>query len=129
MVKKIIFSPGAPEPIGPYSQAVEAGGFVYLSGQIPVDPATGGVVEGDVQAQTRQVMENLAGVLATAGCSMADVVKVTLFIRDMDEFPKINEVYGEYFKTDPPARACVEVSRLPKDVLVEAELVAKVPDD
>ncbi len=129
MAKKIHFSPGAPEPIGPYSQAVEAAGLVYLSGQIPMDPATGEVVEGDVQAQTRQVMENLSAVLSTAGCSMADVVKVTLFIRDMDEFPKINEVYGEYFREDPPARACVEVSRLPKDVMVEAELVAKVPEE
>ena len=105
MTKKIHISPGAPEPIGPYSQAVEAGDLIFLSGQIPADPQTGEVVEGDIQAQTRRVMDNLTAVLGTAGCAMKDVVKVTLYIRNMDDFPKINEVYGEYLKKDPPARA------------------------
>jgi 2-iminobutanoate/2-iminopropanoate deaminase len=127
MSKKIYQSPGAPEPIGPYSQAVEAGGFIFLSGQIPVDPKTGKVVGDDASDQTRRVMDNLAAVLATAGCAMKDVIKVTLYIKDMDQFPAINEVYGEYFPSNPPARACVEVARLPKDVLVEADLVAYGP--
>ena len=127
MGKKIHCSGGAPEPIGPYSQAVEAGGMLFLSGQIPVDPATGDVVEGGVREQTRRVLENLTAVLSAAGCSVKDVVKVNLYITDMGDFPEINGVYEQYFREDPPARACVEVSGLPRGVMVEAELVAMPP--
>lgn len=128
MSRKVHFSPGAPEPIGPYSQAVEANGFIFLSGQIPVDPKTGFLIEGEVKDQTRMVMDNLASVLAAAGCSMKDLVMVTLYIKDMEEFPYVNEVYAGYFGDKPPARACIEVARLPKDVKVEASAVAAVPD-
>ena len=127
MKREIVRTVGAPKAIGPYSQAVKAGGFVFCSGQIPLDPATGELVGGGVETQTRRVMENLKAVLEAAGSSLDNVVKTTVFLKDMNSFAKMNEAYGEFFKADPPARATVEVARLPKDVLVEIEVVALCP--
>ena len=119
----------APAAIGPYSQAVRAGGLVFLSGQIPIDPATGELVAGDVAAETRQVMANLGAVLAAAGCGFDDLVKVTIFLTDMADFGAVNGVYGEVFSAAPPARATVAVAGLPKGVRVEISGVAAVPGE
>jgi 2-iminobutanoate/2-iminopropanoate deaminase len=123
-MKKIISTDRAPKAIGPYSQAVIANGFVFLSGQIPLDPATNQMIDGDIAAQTERVMENLKGLLEACGSSLPQVVKTTVFLKDMGEFVKMNEVYGRYFSEDPPARATVEAARLPRDVRVEIECVA-----
>ncbi|NLD06461.1 MAG: RidA family protein [Synergistaceae bacterium] len=123
-MKKIISTDNAPAAIGPYSQGVKAGGFLFLSGQIALDPKTMSVVEGDVAAQTEQVMKNMKGALESQGLDYSDVVKTTVFIKDMNDFGKINEVYGKYFAKEAPARSCVEVARLPKDVLIEVEAIA-----
>lgn len=123
-MKKIIKTPDAPLAIGPYSQAVEAGGFLFVSGQIPLDPATGAIVPGDVKQQTKRVMENAKAVLAAAGYDMSRVVKATIYLTDMNDFALVNEVYGSYFSSDPPARATIETSRLPKDVIVEMDFIA-----
>lgn len=122
-MKEIILTKEAPAPIGPYSQAVKAGGFLFCSGQIPLDPATNQVVAGDVQAQTKQVMENIRGVLKAAGADFKHVVKTTIFLKSMGDFPLVNEIYGSYFSSEPPARSTVEVARLPKDVSVEVEVL------
>lgn len=124
MKKEIVSTAKAPQAIGPYSQAVRAGGFVFCSGQIPLDPATMTIVEGGIAIQTRRVLQNLSEVLAAAGSSLDRVVKTTVFLKDMNMFAEMNAVYGEFFKSEPPARATVEVARLPKDVLVEIEVVA-----
>ena len=121
----IIDTPDAPAAIGPYSQAVWAGDLLFTSGQIPIDPTTGEVVEGGVEAQAGQALKNLQAVLEAAGLTLGQVVKATVFIKDMNDFPKINAVYFSYFATPCPARSCVEVARLPKDVLVEIEAIAK----
>lgn len=113
----------APAAIGPYSQAIRAGGFLFVSGQIPIDPRTGNVVENDVRAQTRRVLENLGGILAAAGASFGHVVKTTVFLVDMNDFAAMNEVYAGFFEMPAPARATVQVSRLPKDVRIEIEAV------
>jgi len=126
MNHKIISTDQAPKAIGPYSQAVIANGFAFLSGQIPLDPATGQLVDGDIAAQTGRVLENLKAVLEAAGCSFASVVKTTVYLKDMGEFAKMNEVYGRYFTADPPARATVEAARLPRDVRVEIDCIATV---
>ncbi len=123
-MKTIVQTEKAPAAIGPYSQAVKAGGFVFLSGQVALDPASGQVVEGDVRAQTERVMKNLQAVLAAAGSSLAAVVKATVFLADMNDFAAMNEVYGRFFSSDPPARATVQAARLPKDVQVEIDLIA-----
>lgn len=123
-MKQAVASANAPKAIGPYSQAIRAGHLVFLSGQIPLDPDTGTVVEGDVAAQTRRVMENLAAVLAAAGLSFAHVVRTTIFLADMNDFSTVNEVYGKYFAEPYPARATVQVARLPRDVRVEIEVIA-----
>ena len=123
---RIVETDRAPRAIGPYSQAVVAQGLVFCSGQIALDPSTGQVIEGDVRAQTRRVMENLAGVLNAAGTSFARAVKATIYLKDLGDFAAVNEVYGSYFSDAPPARATVEVSRLPRDVSVEIDLVAVV---
>lgn len=123
-MKKIITTVHAPQAIGPYSQAVEANGFVFVSGQIPLDPKTGNLVTGDVREQTKRVMENGKAVLAAAGCGMDRVVKATIYLKNINDFAAVNEVYGSYFTADPPARATVEVSRLPKDAAIEIDLVA-----
>ena len=121
MSTKPVHTDKAPAAIGPYSQGIVANGLLFTAGQIAIDPATGQVVAGDVGAQTERVMTNLAEVLSTVGATFKDVVKTTVFLQDMSDFPKVNEVYGTYFKKDPPARSTVEVARLPKDVLVEVE--------
>ncbi|SFJ35384.1 RidA family protein [Thermoflavimicrobium dichotomicum] len=113
----------APQAIGPYSQAIEVGDFIYTSGQIPLTPA-GELAGADIETQTHQVLKNIQAVLEAAGSDLNHVVKTTLFIKDMNQFAKINEIYGEYFKEHQPARSCVEVARLPKDVLIEMEVVA-----
>ena len=116
----------APKAIGPYSQVVVHGGVAYLSGQIPLDPATGKVVEGDIAAQTERVLENLKAVLEASGASLASVLKTTVFLRDMADFPTMNEIYGRYFSSQPPARSTVQAARLPRDVSVEIDCIAAV---
>jgi len=123
-MKKIIKTADAPQAIGPYSQAVEVNGFVFVSGQIPLDPKTGNLVTGDITEQTKRVMENGKAILAAAGCAMSKVVKSTIYLKNIGDFASVNEIYGSYFLVDPPARATVEVSRLPKDVAIEIDFVA-----
>ncbi len=125
-MKKIIATDHAPKAIGPYSQAVVYNGLAFLSGQIPLDPATNTMVEGGIEVQTERVMENLKGLLEACGSSLENVVKTTVFIKDMGEFAKMNEVYARYFTANPPARATVEAARLPRDVKVEIECIAIV---
>ena len=119
----------APRAIGPYSQAVVAGGLVFASGQIPLDPQTGEFVAGGIREQTEQVLRNLGAVLAAAGSSFARVVKTTVYLADMNDFAAMNEVYGRYFQTEPPARATVQAARLPRDARVEIDLIARVKGD
>lgn len=126
-MKKIIATANAPKALGPYSQAVVSNGFAFLSGQIPIDPATGNVVESDIALQTKRVLENLKAVLEACGCGLGDVVKTTVYLTDMREFARMNEVFATYFPQNPPSRATVEVARLPRDVRVEIECVAEVP--
>ncbi len=124
-MKKEILTSSAPAPIGPYSQAIDTGSMVFCSGQIPLDPSTGAIVgEGDVEAQTRQVMRNISEVLKQAGLSFQQVIKTTIFLKNMSDFPKVNAVYAESFEAPYPARSTVEVARLPKDVAVEIEVIA-----
>ena len=126
MTKTIVATESAPKAIGPYSQAVTFNGIVYCSGQIPLDPVTGQIVEGDVAVQTERVLENLKAVLEAAGSSLEKVLKTTVFLNDMGEFTKMNEVYGRYFNASLPARATVEVARLPRDVRVEIDAIAAI---
>ena len=123
-MKQAISSSDAPKAIGPYSQAIRTGQLLFASGQIPTDPATGAIVDGDVAAQTRRVFDNLGAVLKAASLSFADVVKTTVFLADMNDFAAMNEVYGKYFSEPFPARATVQVARLPKDARVEIDLIA-----
>ena len=123
-MKQAISSADAPKAIGPYSQAIRAAQLLFASGQIPTDPATGAIVEGDVAAQTRRVFDNLGAVLKAANLSFADVVKTNVFLADMNDFAAMNEVYGKYFSEPYPARATVQVARLPKDARVEIDLIA-----
>jgi 2-iminobutanoate/2-iminopropanoate deaminase len=123
-VREIIKTEGAPAAIGPYSQAVRAGGFIFASGQIPFDPQTGAMVEGGIREQTEQVMRNLSAVLEAAGAGLDAVVKTTVFLADMNDFAAMNEVYARYFKENPPARATVQAARLPRDARVEIEVIA-----
>lgn len=116
----------APKAIGPYSQVVVYGGVAYLSGQIPIDPGTNQIVDGDITAQTERVLENLKAVLGACGASLGSVLKTTVFLRDMADFPKMNEVYGRYFPAQPPARSTVQAARLPRDVSVEIDCIAAV---
>jgi 2-iminobutanoate/2-iminopropanoate deaminase len=124
IMREVIATNDAPKAIGPYSQAIKANGFVFISGQIPLDPATQQLIEGDVAAQTERVLQNLSGILKAAGSSLEQVVKCGVFLKSMSDFAAMNEVYGRYFTQAPPARATVEVSRLPKDVLVEIDIIA-----
>ncbi len=124
MAYEVIHTNNAPAAIGPYSQAIKAGNLLFISGQVPFIPETGEIVEGDVKAQTAQSLKNLQAILKEAGADFSNVVKTTVFIKDMNEFAQINEVYAEYFGENKPARACVEVARLPRDVKVEIELIA-----
>jgi 2-iminobutanoate/2-iminopropanoate deaminase len=123
-VKQVISTEKGPKAIGPYSQAIKAGGFVFISGQVAFDPATGQLVEGDVAKQTARVLENLKAIAEAAGTSLDKAVKATVFLKDMNDFAAMNEIYAKYFAKDPPSRATVEVARLPKDVRVEIDIVA-----
>jgi 2-iminobutanoate/2-iminopropanoate deaminase len=124
MAKTVISTSDAPEAIGPYSQAVDSGGFIFCSGQVGLDPSSGELISTDVSEQTRQAMRNLEAVLSSAGAGFADVVKVTAYLTDLGDFTTFNEVYGEFFKDEPPARATVGVAALPKGAKVEVECVA-----
>jgi len=126
MGKKVIQTEKAPKPIGPYSQAIRAGNFIFLSGQIPIDPKTGELVKGDIRQQTRQVLENIRGVLESQGLGMQDVVKVNIFLKDMGNFNEMNEVYATYFSATPPARSTVEVAKLPRNAEIEIEAIAYI---
>ncbi len=127
MSKTTVLTKEAPAPIGPYSQGIiSAGDFLFTAGQIALDPKSGQIVVGDIKVQTRQVMNNITAILQQAGVTMSDVVKTTVFLKDMNEFAGMNEIYGEYFKETPPARSTVEVARLPRDVKVEIEVIAAV---
>lgn len=124
-MKKIIFSEKAPAPIGPYSQAIAANGLLYISGQIPIDQASGGIISGSsIEDETHQVMKNIGFILKAAGLDFTHIIKTSIFVKDLGNFGKINEVYGSYFSENPPARETVEVSRLPKDVNVEISCIA-----
>ena len=123
-MRQVVKTGKAPEAIGPYAQAIKAGGFVFVSGQIPIDPDTGQFVSGGIAEQTRQVMQNLAAVLDAAGSDLQLVVKTSVFLADMEEFAAMNEVYGKFFGDEPPARATVQAVRLPRDARVEIEAVA-----
>ncbi len=123
-MRELIASNDAPRAIGPYSQAVRANGFVFSSGQVAIDPATQRVIEGDITAQTDRVLKNLSSVLKAAGTGLDKVVRTTVFLKNMGDFAAMNEVYGQYFPSAPPARSTVEVARLPKDVLVEIDVIA-----
>ncbi|MCX7746096.1 MAG: RidA family protein [Clostridia bacterium] len=127
MKMDVISTDKAPAAIGPYSQAVKFGEMLFTSGQIPINPSTGELVTGGIEAQTRQVLENLKGVLEAAGTHLKNVVKTTVFIKDMNDFVTINKIYSEFFSSPYPARSCVEVARLPKDVAIEIEAIAILP--
>ncbi|MGB9813672.1 MAG: RidA family protein [Thermovenabulum sp.] len=124
MEKRIIKTEQAPKAIGPYSQAVMVGDMLFASGQIALDPATGELVEGGIEAQATRVMENIKNILAAAGMDFSNVVKSTIFITDINNFAKVNEIYGKYFPENPPARSTIEVSKLPKGALIEIEVIA-----
>ena len=124
MSKKVIYSAMAPEPIGPYSQAIQVGNLLFVSGQVAIQKPSGNVITGSIEEETQQVMKNLEEILKAAGMDFSNVVKCTIFLKDMNNFPKVNEVYGSRFTTQPPARETVEVSRLPKDVNVEISCIA-----
>ena len=123
-MREIIETKYAPSPIGPYSQAIRANGFVFVSGQIPIDPESGKIVEGDIVAQTRQVLKNLSAILVAAGTDISRVVKTSVFLTNLEDFPRLNQVYEEFLGAVRPARATVQVARLPKEALVEIEAVA-----
>lgn len=125
-MRQAVSSPNAPAAIGPYSQAIKAGGFLFLSGQIPLDPATGQMVPGGIEPQTRQVFANIDAILRAAGLSFDAVVSATVYVADMNDFAKVNEIYATYFSAPAPARATVQVARLPKDSLVEIQVIASL---
>ena len=125
-MRDVVITEHAPQAIGPYSQAIKAGGFIFVSGQIPIDPATGLIAQAEVAAQTDRVLQNLKAILTAAGSSLDNVVKTTVFLKSMGDFAAMNEVYARFWKKAPPARSTVEVSRLPKDVLVEIDVIALV---
>jgi len=127
-VKEVITSRAAPKAVGPYSQAIKAGNILFLSGQLPLDPQTGNIVPGNIEAQTRQSIENIKSILASASTSLSNVVKTTVFLENIEHFPEMNLVYQEYFNVDAPARSTVEVSRLPKDALIEIEAIAIIKE-
>lgn len=124
MSKTVVYSSTAPEPIGPYSQAIQAGNMLFISGQIAIQRSTGNILKNTIEEETEQVMVNLKDILQAAGMTFSNVVKSSIFLKDMNNFPKVNEIYGKYFTANPPARETVEVSRLPKDVNVEISCIA-----
>ncbi len=123
-MKKVIQTEKAPKAIGPYSQAILAGNLLFVSGQVPINPATGELVKGEIGLQTQQILSNIQAILGSQGLGIEDLVKVTIFLKDMNTFSRVNEVYGSYFTAAPPARSTVEVSRLPRDVDIEIEAIA-----
>ncbi|HYW38765.1 MAG TPA: RidA family protein [Terriglobales bacterium] len=123
-MREVIATEHAPKAIGPYSQAIRAQGLIFTSGQIPIDPATAQIIAGDVSAQTDRVLKNLAAILQASGTTIEKVLRCTVFLKNMGDFAAMNEVYGRYFKQAPPARSTVEVARLPKDVLIEIDVIA-----
>lgn len=123
-MNKVLSTPNAPAAIGPYSQGIQAGGIVFVSGQLPIVPATGALLKGSVGEQTAQSLNNIRNILAEAGCTLADVVKTTIFLRDMNDFGEVNAAYAAFFPEKAPARACVQVARLPKDADLEIEAIA-----
>jgi 2-iminobutanoate/2-iminopropanoate deaminase len=125
-MKEVVTTERGPKPIGPYSQAIKANGFLFLSGQVALDPKTGEMTGGDIRQQTERALENVKGILEAAASNLHHVVKTTVFLKDMNDFPAMNEVYGRYFTSAPPARSTVQVARLPKDALVEIEVIAAV---
>ncbi len=124
MAKNVVFSPSAPAPIGPYSQAIQAGNMLFVSGQIAIQQSTGNLLTGSIEEETHQVMRNLEAVLGAANYTFKDIVKTTIFLKNMGDFPTVNSIYGSYFPSEPPARETVEVARLPKDVHVEISCIA-----
>lgn len=128
MRKKVIQTDKAPKAIGPYSQAIQAGNLLFLSGQIPIDPKTGELTEGDIRQQTQQVLENIKGLLESQGLGMEDVTKVTIFLKDIGSFNQVNEVYATYFSSSPPARSTIEVAKLPRNAEIEIEAIALTRD-
>lgn len=124
MSKTVIYSSEAPEPIGPYSQAIQAGNFIFISGQIAIDQPSGKIITSGIEDETRQVMKNIHQILNASGLDFSNVVKCSIFLKDMGNFPRVNEIYGKYFPQQPPARETVEVSRLPKDVNIEISCIA-----
>jgi 2-iminobutanoate/2-iminopropanoate deaminase len=125
-VKDIVLTDKGPKPIGPYSQAVKSNGFLFVSGQVALDPRSNEFVPGDVRQQTERVLENLKGILEASGANLNHVVKTTVFLKDINDFAAMNEIYGEFFTAAPPARSTVQVARLPKDALVEIEVIASL---
>ncbi len=128
LVKEVITSEAAPKAVGPYSQAIKTGNFLFLSGQLPLDPQTGNITGDDIETQTRQTIENIRSILSAIGASLSDVIKTTVLLKDMGHFSQMNQTYQEYFNTDAPARSCFEVSRLPKDALIEIESIAIIKE-
>jgi 2-iminobutanoate/2-iminopropanoate deaminase len=127
MKKKVIRTEKAPKAIGPYSQAIQAGNLLFISGQIPIDPATGELVKGEIDQQTARALDNIKGILESQGLGTEDVVKVTIFLKDMGNFNQVNKVYATYFPSFPPARSTIEVARLPRDAEIEIEAIALIP--
>ena len=125
-MRDIVTTDRGPKPIGPYSQAVKANGFLYLSGQVALDPKSNEMTGADIRQQTERVLENIKGIVEAAGSNLHHVIKTTVFLKDMNEFPQMNEVYARYFSAAPPARSTVQVARLPKDALVEIEVIAVI---
>jgi 2-iminobutanoate/2-iminopropanoate deaminase len=125
-MKHVVLTDKGPKPIGPYSQAIQAGGFLFASGQVALDPHSNDFLPGDIRQQTERVLENIKGILEAGGVNLHHVVKTTVFLKDMNDFAAMNEVYGKYFTVAPPARSTVQVARLPKDALVEIEVVASL---
>src|SRR6266851_1575916 len=123
-MKEAVHTDRGPKPIGPYSQGIKAGGFLFLSGQVALHPQSGEMIGNDVRQQTERALENVKGIVEAAGSNLNHVVKTTVFLKDMNDFPAMNEVYGKYFQSVPPARSTVQVARLPKDALVEIEVIA-----
>ncbi|HHT50335.1 MAG TPA: RidA family protein [Eubacteriaceae bacterium] len=128
MQKEPINSPNAPAAIGPYSQGVKIGNLFFTSGQMAIDPKTGEFIGEDIQAETKQTLDNIKAILEAANTNLENVIKTTVFIKDMNDFGKINEIYGQYFTENQPARSCVEVARLPKDANIEIEVIAVIPE-
>lgn len=125
-MKDVVLTDKGPKPIGPYSQAVKSGGFLFASGQVALDPSTNDFLSGDIRQQTERVLENIKGILEAGGVNLHHVLKTTVFLKDMNDFAAMNEVYGKYFTAAPPARSTIQVARLPKDALVEIEVIASL---